>query len=66
MTAEEAEVSEDTKVEDAMEGATMMEWAEAAELPSSKANATTVEGLATRLLNADKKVEVELALPVLP
>ena len=69
-TAEEAEASEDTKEEDTMENATTMEEAEVAEaeateLPNSKANATTVEGLATGHLNAGKKEEVELTLPML-
>ena len=69
-TAEEAEASEDTKEEDTMEDTTTMEEAEVAEaeateLPNSKANATTVEGLATGHLNAGKKEEVELTLPML-
>ena len=69
-TTEEAEDSEDTKVEDTMEDTTIMEEAEVAEaeateLPDFKANATTVESLATGLLNADKKEEVELTLPML-
>ena len=68
--AEEAEASEDTKEEDTMEDTTTMEEAEVAEaeateLPNSKANATTVEGLATGHLNAGKKEEVELTLPML-
>ena len=64
-TTEVEEASEDAKVEDTMEDRTAMEEAEAAELPNSKANATTVEGLATGHLNAGKKEEVKLTLPML-
>ena len=70
-TAEEAEASEDTKVEHTMEDTTTMEEVDAAEaeatgLPNSKANATTVESLATRSLNVNKEEVVELTLEMLP